>query len=159
MTDGPIDEQIPYDEPAYVISVAAKLVSLHPQTLRSYERLGLVNPTRTEGRIRLYSRRNIDLLRKIARLTDDLGVNLAGVEVILNMTERLEELQEEMERERAAALRHMERLRRRIQELESRAEPARDQPVINVSVREIETDTEEDRDHDDGPTTTVVAGL
>lgn len=85
------------DEPLYVISVAAKLVNLHPQTLRHYERLGLVVPSRSEGNLRLYSDRDIERLRKIARLIDDLGVNLAGVEVILNMGEQIEELQERVE--------------------------------------------------------------
>ncbi len=78
------------DEPCFVISVAAKLVQLHPQTLRYYDRIGLISPSRTSGRIRLYSQHDIETLRKIARLTDDLGVNLAGVEVILNMSERIE---------------------------------------------------------------------
>jgi MerR family transcriptional regulator/heat shock protein HspR len=82
------------DEPMYVISVAARLVEMHPQTLRYYERAGLVKPTRSRGRIRLYSQRDIDRLRKIARLVDDLGVNLAGVEVILNLTEKLQVMQQ-----------------------------------------------------------------
>src|SRR5581483_1594308 len=84
------------DEPMFVISVAARLVEMHPQTLRYYERAGLVKPTRSSGRIRLYSQRDIQRLRKIARLVDDLGVNLAGVEVILNLTEKLELLQQLM---------------------------------------------------------------
>lgn len=86
------------DEPMYVISVAARLVNMHPQTLRYYERAGLVKPIRSRGHIRLYSQRDIERLRKIARLTDALGVNLAGVEVILRLTERLEEIQVELER-------------------------------------------------------------
>ena len=81
------------DEPMFVISVAARLVEMHPQTLRYYERAGLVKPKRSRGSIRLYSERDIDRLRKIARLIDDLGVNLAGVEVILNLTEKLEQMQ------------------------------------------------------------------
>src|SRR5919205_4393327 len=85
------------DEPMYVISVAARLVEMHPQTLRYYERAGLVKPTRSRGRIRLYSQRDIDRLRKIARLTEELGVNLAGVEVILHLTESLERVQRELE--------------------------------------------------------------
>src|SRR5919202_4076274 len=88
------------DEPMYVISVAARLVEMHPQTLRYYERAGLVKPPRSRGRIRLYSQRDIDRLRKIARLTDELGVNLAGFEVILDLTEKLEEIQRELERHR-----------------------------------------------------------
>lgn len=137
------EEQIPYDEPAYVISVAAKLVCLHPQTLRYYERLGLVKPARTEGRIRLYSRRNLDTLRKITRLTEDLGVNLAGVEVILNMTERIEALQEQLEKERRLAQETIQALRRRIEELESLLGYENRGPVINVSAREIEPEESE----------------
>ena len=87
------------DEPIYVISVAARLVELHPQTLRYYERAGLVKPNRSHGRIRLYSQRDIERLRKISRLIDELGVNLAGVEVILNLTEKLEEMQIELARQ------------------------------------------------------------
>ena len=85
------------DEPCYIISVAAKLVRLHPQTLRYYERLGLIQPSRSAGNVRLYSSRDIIRLRKIVRLTDELGLNLAGVEVILRMGERMRELQREME--------------------------------------------------------------
>ncbi|MCG3141542.1 MAG: hypothetical protein HDKAJFGB_02837 [Anaerolineae bacterium] len=81
------------DEPMFVISVAARLVEMHPQTLRYYERAGLVKPKRSRGSIRLYSQHDIERLRKIARLVDDLGVNLAGVEVILNLTEKVESLQ------------------------------------------------------------------
>ncbi|MCE5259915.1 MAG: helix-turn-helix transcriptional regulator [Chloroflexi bacterium] len=85
------------DEPCYVISVVAKLVDMHPQTLRYYERVGLIKPSRTAGRIRLYSQRDVDNIRKIARITDELGVkNLAGVEVIINMTQRIEELQQQL---------------------------------------------------------------
>lgn len=88
------------DEPTFVISVAARLVEMHPQTLRYYERAGLVKPKRSRGSIRLYSQRDIDRLRKIARLVDDLGVNLAGVEVILNLTEKLEVMQQLLEQAR-----------------------------------------------------------
>jgi len=101
------------DEPLYVISVAAKLVNLHPQTLRHYERIGLVTPARSEGNVRLYSDQDIERLRKIVRLTDDLGVNLAGVEVILNMTEQIEEMQARMEAMEAEFRAEIERLRRR----------------------------------------------
>jgi len=89
------------NEPCYVISIAAQLVEVHPQTLRYYERAGLVRPSRSRGNIRLYSPRDIERLRLIQRLMDDLGVNLAGVEVILNMTERIRELEEDVERLRA----------------------------------------------------------
>lgn len=99
------------DEPCYVISVAAKLVDLHPQTLRYYERLGLVTPSRSRGKVRLYSPSDIEQLQRISRLVEDLGVNLAGVEVILNMTERMEEMQREMEAVRQELEAEIERLR------------------------------------------------
>jgi MerR family transcriptional regulator/heat shock protein HspR len=91
-------ETIPLDEPCYVISVAARIVNLHPQTLRHYESLGLVAPKRSRGNIRLYSPRDIDRLRKITRLTQELGVNLAGVEIILRLSEQVEALQAELTR-------------------------------------------------------------
>ena len=84
---------IPRDEPCYTIGVVARMVDLHPQTLRNYEQIGLVVPRRTAGNIRLYSQREVDRLHKISRLTQDLGVNLAGVEIILRMTEQIEDLQ------------------------------------------------------------------
>jgi MerR family transcriptional regulator/heat shock protein HspR len=84
------------DEPMFVISVAARLVEMHPQTLRYYERAGLLKPTRSSGKIRLYSQREIERLRKIARLTSELGVNLAGVEIILNMRGKMERMQAEI---------------------------------------------------------------
>ena len=85
------------DEPMFVISVAARLVEMHPQTLRYYERAGLVKPKRSRGSIRLYSQRDIERLKKIARLVDNLGVNLAGVEVIIHLTEKLELMQQVLE--------------------------------------------------------------
>ena len=84
-------------EPVYYIGVAARLVGVHPQTLRTYERLGLVKPHRTERGQRLYSEADLDRVRQIRRLTDELGVNLAGVEIILNLLERIEKLQAEIE--------------------------------------------------------------
>lgn len=91
-------ETIPPDEPRYAIGVAARLVNLHPQTLRHYESLGLVVPERTQGNIRLYSPRDIERLRKISRLTQELGVNLAGVAIILRLSEQVEQLQAELTR-------------------------------------------------------------
>lgn len=85
------------DAPRYTISVVAQLVELHPQTLRNYEDCGLVVPQRSPGNFRLYTERDVERLRKIVRLTNDLGVNLAGVEIILNLTERLESLQAELD--------------------------------------------------------------
>ena len=96
-----------YDEgePIYIISVVARILKTHPQTLRYYERLGLIQPSRPQGRIGLYSTRDIARLQLIQRLVDDLGVNLAGGAVIINLTERIAEL----DRERAEI---RERLRR-----------------------------------------------
>ena len=85
-------------EPCYIISVAAEIVEVHPQTLRHYERVGLVQPKRSGGNIRLYSQRDLDRVRQIRRLMDDLGVNLAGVEIILTMRERIMELEAEIAR-------------------------------------------------------------
>jgi len=87
----------PSDLHHYVISVAARMCGVHPQTLRHYERIGLVNPARTGGNIRLYSNEDIEHLRQVQRLIDELGVNLAGVEVIMNMTQRMERQQREFE--------------------------------------------------------------
>ncbi|GIW07732.1 MAG: hypothetical protein KatS3mg060_2537 [Dehalococcoidia bacterium] len=95
------------DEPCYVISVAARLLGVHAQTLRYYERLGLVEPSRSRGNIRLYSGRDIEKLQQIKRLVDDLGVNLAGVEVILQLSEKIATL----ERELREARQEIERLR------------------------------------------------
>ncbi len=89
-------ETIPPDEPYYAIGTAARLVNLHPQTLRHYEALGLLVPQRTRGNIRLYSPRDIERLRKIARLTQELGVNLAGVGIILRLSEQVEALRAEL---------------------------------------------------------------
>ncbi|GAB4464556.1 MAG: hypothetical protein OHK0029_34610 [Armatimonadaceae bacterium] len=92
------------EEPLYTISVAAKLVridkpdepDIHPQTLRMYERLGLVTPKRI-GKNRLYSDRDIERIRRIQEYTQVMGVNLAGVEIILNLLERMEEMQQEID--------------------------------------------------------------
>jgi MerR family transcriptional regulator/heat shock protein HspR len=102
------------DEPIFVISVAARLVEMHPQTLRYYERAGLLKPTRSSGKIRLYSQREIERLRKIARLTNELGVNLAGVEVIIDLTERLDSMQKEMKEHETELRAEIDRLQREL---------------------------------------------
>ena len=86
------------DRPRYMISVAAELVGMHPQTLRIYEQRGLVNPRRTAGNTRLYSDADVERLRLIQRLTTDIGLNLAGVERVLHMEDELERLRMRMER-------------------------------------------------------------
>ena len=86
------------NEPCYVISIAARMVGVHAQTLRYYERMGLVEPSRSRGNIRLYSQYDVGRLRHIKTLVEDLGMNLAGVEVALRMMARIQEMEEEMER-------------------------------------------------------------
>jgi len=84
-------------EPRYVISIAARILGLHTHTLRYYERIGLIEPSRSQGNIRLYSEDDIVQLRRVKTLVDDLGVNLAGVEVVLRMAQRMNKLQRHME--------------------------------------------------------------
>ena len=84
------------DIPLYMIGIAAQMLSIHPQTLRLYEREGLVSPGRSEGNTRLYSQRDVERVKFILHLTRDMGVNLAGVEVILKMREQMEEMQRKM---------------------------------------------------------------
>ena len=86
------------DRPRYMISVAAELVGMHPQTLRMYEQKGLVRPQRTAGNTRLYSEADLERLRLIQRLTGELGLNLAGVEAVLGLEEQLQRMQARMER-------------------------------------------------------------
>ena len=88
----------PEEEPCYIISVAARMLGMHAQTLRYYERMGMIAPSRSGGRIRLYSQADISRLRQIQRLINDLGVNLAGAEVILRLNERVRQMEEESER-------------------------------------------------------------
>ncbi len=89
-----------YEEPVYLISVVAKVLSIHPQTLRQYEREGLIEPSRTEGRMRLYSQKDIDKIKMILRLTRDLGVNLAGVDIVLQFKAQIDEMEKEIEQMR-----------------------------------------------------------
>jgi len=90
-----------YDEPVYLISVVAKILSIHPQTLRQYERENLITPARSSGRIRMYSQRDIDKIKLILRLTRELGVNLAGVDIILRLKENVDDMEDNI-----AELRH-----------------------------------------------------
>lgn len=83
--------------PLYRISVVAEMLAIHPQTLRLYERKGLIRPGRTRGRTRLYSAQDVEDIRRILRLSRDLGVNLAGVEIILRMRRQMKAMQEELE--------------------------------------------------------------
>jgi MerR family transcriptional regulator, heat shock protein HspR len=83
----------------YHISIVAEMVETHPQTLRMYERMGLINPQRTRNNVRLYSEADVEQVRRIQHLTQDLGVNLAGVEVVFKLLRELHRLREEMEAE------------------------------------------------------------
>ena len=85
-----------YDEPVYLISIVAKILDIHPQTLRQYERENLICPSRSDGRIRLYSQRDIDKIKLILRLTRELGVNLAGVDIILRLKDNVDAMEKEM---------------------------------------------------------------
>jgi len=103
-------------EPCFVISIAARLVNVHQQTLRYYERLGLLEPGRSQGNIRLYSMKDIQRAQQIRRLIEDLGVNLAGVEVILNMTDKINELEQRMARMKEEYEAEISRLRAMLDE-------------------------------------------
>jgi MerR family transcriptional regulator/heat shock protein HspR len=85
-----------YDEPVYLISIVAKILEIHPQTLRQYERENLICPSRSDGRIRLYSQRDIDKIKLILRLTRELGVNLAGVDIILRLKDNVDGMEKEI---------------------------------------------------------------
>jgi MerR family transcriptional regulator/heat shock protein HspR len=85
------------DRPRYMISVAADLVGMHPQTLRIYEQKGLVRPKRTPGNTRLYSERDVERLRLVQRLTTELGLNLAGVERVLELEDEVDRLRRRLE--------------------------------------------------------------
>ena len=104
------------DRPRYMISVAAELVGMHPQTLRIYEQKGLVQPKRTAGNTRLYSELDIERLRLIQRLTTEIGLNLAGVEQVLHLEDELQRMKrrlQRMEEEMRAALQDVHRHYRR----------------------------------------------
>jgi MerR family transcriptional regulator/heat shock protein HspR len=111
------------DQKYVMISVVAERYSIHPQTLRLYEREGLIKPTRSAGNTRLYDEEAIRRLEIILTLTRDLGVNLAGVEVILNMREQMERMQGEVDR-------MMEFIRRQADE--RRADPSRQHALVKI---------------------------
>src|SRR5690606_35449949 len=105
---------IPRDEPLFHISIVSRMVGVHQQTIRTYERLGIVKPARSAGNTRLFSQEDVERLRQVVRLVNDLGVNLAGVDVILRMARQIEELREQLEASEARlgqAMEEIERLR------------------------------------------------
>jgi MerR family transcriptional regulator/heat shock protein HspR len=104
------------DRPRYMISVAADIVGMHPQTLRIYESKGLIRPKRTAGNTRLYSEADIERLRLIQQLTNDLGLNLAGVEQVMQLQDEVERMRrtlDRMEREMREAISQVHRQYRR----------------------------------------------
>jgi MerR family transcriptional regulator/heat shock protein HspR len=86
-----------YEEPVYLISVVASILDIHPQTLRQYEKEGLIEPSRTQGRMRLYSQRDIDQIKLVLQLTRKMGINLAGVDVILKLKKQIDDMTEEID--------------------------------------------------------------
>ena len=85
-----------YIEPVYLISAVAEILNIHPQTLRQYEREGLIKPSRTNGKIRLFSQKDIDHIKYVLTLTRELGVNLAGVDIILQLNKKMELLEKDV---------------------------------------------------------------
>jgi|SRR5919197_2667031 MerR family transcriptional regulator/heat shock protein HspR len=115
------EQRIDQERGVFMISVAAELAEMHPQTLRMYEARGLITPKRSPKNTRLYSQADVELLRRIQRMTNDEGLNLAGVETVLELEQRLERMRAEMARmrKRAAEMeskmtQELERLRRSI---------------------------------------------
>lgn len=113
------------DRALYVISVAAELAGVHPQTLRMYERKGLLQPQRTAGRARRYSERDIDHVRLIQELTQTRGVNLAGVEMVMELTRTVEQMQH-----------HVERVRKETEQLRAQVRMRSSQTAL-VPVRDL----------------------
>lgn len=105
---GRVEVQVDEDRGVFMISVAAELAEMHPQTLRIYESKGLITPKRSPKNTRLYSQRDVERLRRIQQMTSELGLNLAGVETVLEMEARVEAMRSELERTRVRA-RELER--------------------------------------------------
>ncbi|HKN94759.1 MAG TPA: helix-turn-helix transcriptional regulator [Thermoleophilaceae bacterium] len=132
----------------YMISVAAELAGMHPQTLRIYESRGLITPKRSRGNTRLYSQEDVDRLRRIQELTSEMGMNLAGVERVFElerqmerMTERMRRVQREAERMEAEMRAEMERVRRSFRfemvpyQPPEKALVPKDQPGVKIPIR------------------------
>lgn len=100
------------DRPLYMISVAAEIVGMHPQTLRVYEQKGLVRPQRTRGNTRLYSEADLERLRMIQQLTTQLGLNLAGVETVLRLEDELRRLRERLDQTERRMREEIEQVRK-----------------------------------------------
>jgi MerR family transcriptional regulator/heat shock protein HspR len=130
------------NQPVYMIGVAAALCNVHPQTLRQYERIGLVVPKRAGAKNRLYSDADIYRVRRIQRLTQEMGVNLAGVEVILRLLDEMEEMKSDMEQQLSDYISEAER--RIVSLLENPKTPLRKNenllPVPNIRIRSRSVD-------------------
>lgn len=125
------------NQPVYMIGVAAQLCNVHPQTLRQYERLGLVIPSRAGAKNRLYSESDIRQVKRIQRLTQELGVNLAGVEIILRLLDEIDDMRRDVEQQMAA---YVEEAERRLSSmmLNSNVPIRKDEsllPVLNIQLR------------------------
>lgn len=120
---------MPKKKPFYMISAVAEMFNIHPQTLRAYEREGLIHPSRSQGNTRLYSQEDVEQIELILRLTKELGVNLAGVEVILNMRDRMFEMMGQMNAIFEAAL---NRVRQEMENMETR-----NQGLVPVGKQEL----------------------
>ena len=118
-------------QPVYMIGVAAELCKVHPQTLRQYERIGLVKPARVGAKNRLYSVEDIERVRRIQRLTQDMGVNLAGVELVLKLLDEMDELREDFEKQFEEYVREAE-LKMQQFMANSKAPIRRDQTLLPV---------------------------
>jgi MerR family transcriptional regulator/heat shock protein HspR len=130
----PEKDDVQEDRAVYIISVAAELAGVHPQTLRIYERKGLLSPARTAGNTRRYSNRDIDRLRMIQRLTQEFGINLAGVKMIVEMESQLERMRVQMDR----LDRELDQARARAQEEVRRLRGQRGEILPLSAVRELQ---------------------
>jgi MerR family transcriptional regulator/heat shock protein HspR len=131
----PIRAQRKRARAGYMISAVAELYKLHPQTLRLYERVGLLKPSRSEGNTRLYTDADLARLEVILTLTREMGVNLAGIEIILNMREKMSEMQRQMEEFTGFVQRELARGLRSVQQNKPRRDAlARVAPPRNIRV-------------------------
>ncbi len=136
-----------YDDPVYVISVAAELAEMHPQTLRTYEREDLIMPARTAGNTRRYSSRDIDRLRFIRYLTQEEGLNLAGVRVVLGMGEQLERAKSRVVELEDMVRRLADRLKTDVRE----AHESHEAPLVKAPTRDVEIHATRSRRRTSGP--------
>ena len=133
------------DRAVYISSVAAELAGVHPQTLRIYERKGLLHPARTAGNTRRYSERDIDRLRMIQRLTQEQGLNLAGVRMIVEMEDEFDRMRQRMETMDRELQRARRRMREEIERLRKESRRAEIVPLSSVPRLRVRTKTQPER--------------